>query len=255
MWHGSFGTMKTKISGKYCSFGGSIFTKISGKTDVCVCGGGGNTAAGEGDRNTWNTLIDLTQSLFKGGVLGTFWKPPSQNPFWEPFSEPFFPVKPTAGPLLTLLRTLPQNPSHNDPLGVHPRRELPLASSTRLAHWMWAQGVAPCRLALRNRPPLYRAQIISSKKKGPGKKGAPRNHPEISSQKLADFECRFPYDSYGRTEHHFGPFLGEGLWGQYPAAPCSPGPFVLLVKSGGLWKFRISGVQRYPFWTPNMGPI
>ena len=26
----------------------------------------------------------------QGGVLGTFWKAPSQNPFWEPFSEPFF---------------------------------------------------------------------------------------------------------------------------------------------------------------------
>ena len=50
----------------------------------------------------------------RGGVLGTFWKAPSQNPFWEPFSEPFLSVKPIAGPLLrTLLRTLPQNPSQN----------------------------------------------------------------------------------------------------------------------------------------------
>ena len=64
------------------------------------------------------------------GVLGTFWKSPSQNPFWEPFSEPFFTVKPTVGPLLrTLLRTpspepFPepsQNPSWYDPLGVYPK--------------------------------------------------------------------------------------------------------------------------------------
>ena len=46
--------------------------------------------------------------------------------------------------------------------------------------------------------PLLFAELISSKTKGPGEKGAPRNHPEISSQKLVDFECRLPYDSYGR---------------------------------------------------------
>ena len=34
-----------------------------------------------------------------------------------------------------------------------------------------------------------------------------------------------------RAEHHFGAFLGEGFWGniEYPAAPSSPGPFVLLL--------------------------
>ena len=31
---------------------------------------------------------------------------------------------------------------------------------------------------------------LSSKTKGPGEKGAPRNHPEISSRKLADFELQ-----------------------------------------------------------------
>ena len=46
----------------------------------------------------------------RGDVLGTFWKPPSQNPFWEPFSEPFFTVKPTESSLLrTLLHDPPQN--------------------------------------------------------------------------------------------------------------------------------------------------
>ena len=48
---------------------------------------------------------------------------------------------------------------------------------------------------------------------------------------MADFECRFPYDSYGTmegTEHHFGPF-GRRILGQYEAAPCSPGPFGLLL--------------------------
>ena len=74
---------------------------------------------------------------------------------------------------------------------------------------------------------------ISSKTEGPGEKGAPRDHPEISSQKLADFECRFPMTPMEETEHHFcPPFLGEGCLGQCPAAPCSPGPFVLLLKGG-----------------------
>ena len=51
--------------------------------------------------------------------------------------------------------------------------------------------------------------LLSSKTKGPGEKEAPRKHPEISSQKLALFWRR--------------------ILGQYPAAPCSPGPFVLLL--------------------------
>ena len=48
--------------------------------------------------------------------------------------------------------------------------------------------------------------FVSNKTKGPGEKGAPRNHP-------VDFECRFPYDSYGRDRAPFWPFLGEGFWG------------------------------------------
>ena len=41
--------------------------------------------------------------------------------------------------------------------------------------------------------------------------GDPRSHPEIWSQKVADFECRFPYDSNGKNRAPFWPFLGEGL--------------------------------------------
>ena len=43
----------------------------------------------------------------------------------------------------------------------------------------------------------YYSPQISSKTRGPGEKGVPRNHPGLLSQKLADFECRFPYESYG----------------------------------------------------------
>ena len=59
---------------------------------------------------------------------------------------------------------------------------------------------------------------------------APTNHPEISSRKLADFECRFPYfDSHGRDRAPFWPFLRTMIFGHHPATPCSPGPFVLLL--------------------------
>ena len=85
---------------------------------------------------------------------------------------------------------------------------------------------------------LWRAlEIFSSKPKRPGEKGVPRNHPEISSQKLADFQCRFPYDSYGRQSTILALF-GRRTLGQYPAAPCSPGPiwFTVEIYRGGHWK-------------------
>ena len=50
-------------------------------------------------------------------------------------------------------------------------------------------------------------------------KWAPRNHPEISSQKLADFECRFPYDSYGKNRAPFWPFWDKDF------GATSGGPF------------------------------
>ena len=39
--------------------------------------------------------------------------------------------------------------------------------------------------------------------RGRERKGGPRNHPEISSQKLANFECRFPEDPCGRDRASF----------------------------------------------------
>ena len=56
---------------------------------------------------------------------------------------------------------------------------------------------------------------ISSKPKGPGEEAAPRNHPEIWSRKVADFECAFPYDSYGRHfyfSHRPSPPINSTLW-------------------------------------------
>ena len=65
----------------------------------------------------------------------------------------------------------------------------------------------------RNVPAKTSRPCFSSKTKGPGEQGAPRNHPEISSQKVADCECRFLYDSHGKNRAPLWPFLGEGLWG------------------------------------------
>ena len=78
----------------------------------------------------------------------------------------------------------------------------------------------------------FRRTYISSKPEAPGKEGAPRNHPEISSQKVANFECRFPYDCYGRDTAPFWPFLGAGFWGniQRPLVlPAGPAPFFCLL--------------------------
>ena len=86
---------------------------------------------------------------------------------------------------------------------------------------------------------VWSSFVISSKAKRLGEKGAPKNHSAISSQKLADFECRFPYDTYGRDRSPFRPLFGRRSLGQYPAAPCSPGPFVLLL--------MFSGLQTAPF--------
>ena len=193
------------------------------------------------------------------------------------------------------------------------------------------QDVGCCERVLRF---TGREVKVSSKTKGPGEKGAPRNHPEISSQKLADFECRFPYASLGKrkhtppyssaelffaekngghrgkisvvdmaflvfigflvsttglesfsfrpekfpkrisfgggrvrflllwlpmegTEHHFGPFFWRRILGQYPAAPCSPGPFVLLLIKSEVskrgWREGVGDHQR-PKYSKNSPP-
>ena len=65
---------------------------------------------------------------------------------------------------------------------------------------------------------------FSSKAKGPGEEGAPRNHSEILSQKVADFECRFPYDAYGKSRAPFWSFLGEGFWGNIRQPLLLPAP-------------------------------
>ena len=79
-------------------------------------------------------------------------------------------------------------------------------------------------------PSMAFAEVSAARQKGPREKGAPRNHPETSSQKLADFGCRFPYDCYGRDRGTILALFRRRILGQYPAAPCSPGPFCLLLK-------------------------
>ena len=66
---------------------------------------------------------------------------------------------------------------------------------------------------------------------------------------LADFECRFPYDSYGRGEHHFGPFWGEDF-GAISGSPFFSRP--LCVTAEKCWRAFVSrdlfwGTFRRPF--------
>ena len=93
---------------------------------------------------------------------------------------------------------------------------------------------------------MWQLVLLSSKTKGPGEKGAPRNHPEMLSQKLADFECRCSYDSYGSDR---ADLFRRRILGQYPAAPRSPGPFVLLLISGKIdvpCSLRTRGGRKHP---------
>ena len=85
----------------------------------------------------------------------------------------------------------------------------------------------PAKLPSQNSNKIHRrASPVSSKNEGDR---APRNHPEISRQKLADFECRFPHTSYGRDRAPSWPFLGERFWGNILRPLVLPGPFVLLL--------------------------
>ena len=83
------------------------------------------------------------------------------------------------------------------------------------ASGIWVRTSGSCKMLVK-----YEVRFLSSKPKGPGEKRASRNHPEISSQKVADFECRFPHDSYGRDRHHLGLFYEKDF------GAISGGPFL-----------------------------
>ena len=88
---------------------------------------------------------------------------------------------------------------------------------------------------------------VSSKTKGPGKEGAPRNHPEISSRKVADIECRFPGKTHmERTEHHFGPFW-EKDFGAISGGPFFFQPLCFLV-ARAIRNARINHSQLKPLF-------
>ena len=85
---------------------------------------------------------------------------------------------------------------------------------------------------LRNFPESFEALFFSSKQRGRERKGPPEIIQKFR-QKQADFECRFPYESYGRDRAPFWPFLGEGFWGKIWRPLVLPAPFVLLLKFVG----------------------
>ena len=77
-------------------------------------------------------------------------------------------------------------------------------------------------------PAKFRHFKSAVKQRGRERKGPPRNHPEISSQKVADFECRFPYDSYGKNSAP----LSTLCWGNIQQPLLLPAPlFLLLIKA------------------------
>ena len=118
--------------------------------------------------------------------------------FWLNFAVDFF--------LLFSKEIWPQKLHQKIPLKIHPI----ICSETSLGFLqkpfldtLWAQQ-NPTKF-----PPNSR-QVSQQKKSQQSNQGA-RNHPEISSQKVADFECRFPCGSYGKNRAPFWPFLGGAL--------------------------------------------
>ena len=81
-------------------------------------------------------------------------------------------------------------------------------------------------------------------------RGPQKSPPEISSQKLADFECRFPYDFYGRDRAPFWPFLEEGFWVGYFCSPCDRDPPTENFKNFTFFKNALKELSVY-FWGDN----
>ena len=79
-------------------------------------------------------------------------------------------------------------------------------------------------------PPPYYFHLDSAVNERGREKGAPRNHPEISSQKLAPIlSADFPSRLLCKGQSTVLALFRRRILGQYSAAPCSPGPFVLLL--------------------------
>ena len=95
--------------------------------------------------------------------------------------------------------------------------------------------------------------VSAAKQRGWERKGPPRNHPEISSQKVADFECRFSYDSCGQNRAPFRPVSKKEFWGIIRRPLLLPAPLfycwlcttnlIHLLRAHCLWHFRWPGVH------------
>ena len=122
---------------------------------------------------------------------------------------------------------------------------------TELHIWLWGELVflKTCNKIRQVTAGRINQATISSKTKGPGEKGAPRDHPEISSQRLANFECGFPYDSYGRDRASFWPLLGEGFWGNIRRALVLPAPLFFC------WNDFGADSKCSIYWRPPPPPI
>ena len=78
--------------------------------------------------------------------------------------------------------------------------------------------------------------IINSNTKGPGEKGAPRNQQEIFVPESGRFRVQISLWLLRKEQSTILALFGRRILGQYPAAPCSLGPFGLLLNRTFLWK-------------------
>ena len=63
-----------------------------------------------------------------------------------------------------------------------------------------------------------------SLKRGRERKGPPEIITRNFVSEVADFESRFPYDSYGKNRAPFWAFFGEGFWGNIRRPLLLPAP-------------------------------
>ena len=83
----------------------------------------------------------------------------------------------------------------------------------------------PCQNPRQIRACFGSSSFPSSTTRGPGEKGAPRNH----QQKFRLRNWPISSADFPMTPMQGTPLVRRRILGQYPAAPCSPGPLGLLL--------------------------
>ena len=82
------------------------------------------------------------------------------------------------------------------------------------------------KIQRRNFPEItnFLSLVVVSAVNQRGRERPPEIIQKFRLSRVADFECRFPYDSYGKNRAPFWPFWGEGFWGNIRRPILLPAP-------------------------------